>query len=72
MTKKKTDLEKFIDMFSSNVKNLKKGRVMFKAKNLDKQVASARKLIVDMKFNLKVVSDADMASYSAFEVWEVQ
>ncbi|WP_231464703.1 hypothetical protein [Pedobacter sp. Leaf132] len=45
---------------------------MFKAKNLDKQVASARKLIVDMKFNLKVVSDADMASYSAFEVWEVQ
>ncbi|WP_131535469.1 hypothetical protein [Pedobacter nototheniae] len=71
MTKSKpTDLEQFIEAFGSSVKNIKPGRVMFKAKDLDRQVTSARQLIEAKKLNLKVVNDADMASYNAFEVWE--
>ncbi|RZJ85985.1 MAG: hypothetical protein EOO20_19220 [Chryseobacterium sp.] len=65
-----TDLQKFIDAFGSNVKNIKPGRVMFKAKDLDRQVTSARELIQQRKLNLRVVNDAYMASYNAFEVWE--
>jgi len=66
----KTDLELFIDAFGCNAKNIKPGRAMFKAKDLDRQVLSAKTLIDQRKFNLKVVNDADMASYNAFEVWE--
>jgi hypothetical protein len=66
----KTDLELFIDAFGCNAKNIKPGRAMFKAKDLDRQVNSARQLIEQRKLNLTVVNDADMASYNAFEVWE--
>jgi len=67
---KKTDLQIFIDDFGMNVKNIKPGRIMFKAKDLDKQVQSARNIIEAKKLKLIVVNDADMASYNAFEVRE--
>jgi len=66
----KTDLQVFMDAFGSNVKNIKPGRIMYKAKDLDRQVTTARQLIEQRKLNLRVVNDADMASYNAFEVWE--
>lgn len=66
---KETDLQKFIRIFQTDkYKTIKTGIEVRGAVDLEKTIADARKVIDKNGLNLKVVSNADMATYKAFEV----
>lgn len=67
---RKSDLQKFIDIYGGCSKLFTTKRALFKAKNLDVQVPNAKSLIAREKLNLTVIVNADLASFNAFEVWE--
>lgn len=65
------DLQKFIKVFDRDtMKQLKDGVEYRGIKNLDNAVSEARSLIDKSNLKLRVIANADMASYGAFEVKE--
>ncbi len=64
----KSDIEIFIDAFGVTPKPINEKRTMFRVRDIDSSVKEAREIIDRKQLNLKVVSDADMASYRCFEV----
>ncbi len=64
----KSDIEIFIDAFGVTPKPINENRTMFRVRDIDSSVKEAREIINSKQLHLKVVSDADMASYRCFEV----
>jgi len=63
------DLQTFILLFEpSKYKELKNGIEVRGQPNLESNVAAAKALILQLKLNLMVISNAVMATYRAFEV----
>lgn len=63
------DLQTFIMLFDpSKYKRLKNGIELRGQPDLERNVAAAKSLIRNLKLNLMVISDANMATYRAFEV----
>ncbi|WP_316841317.1 hypothetical protein [Pedobacter gandavensis] len=63
------DLQTFISLFEpGKYKRLKNGIELRGQPNLERNVAAAKSLIQHLKLNLMVISDANMATYRAFEV----
>lgn len=64
-----SDIEKFKKQFDfGNIKEINSTRLEVRCRNLDYGVALANRLINKHKLKLKVKSDAEMASYNAFEI----
>lgn len=65
----RVDLQTFILLFEpSKYKELKNGIEVRGQPNLESNVAAAKALILQLKLNLMVISNAIMATYRAFEV----
>ncbi|ALL07652.1 hypothetical protein AQ505_20460 [Pedobacter sp. PACM 27299] len=66
---KKDDLQTFILLFDpGKYKRLKNGIELRGQPDLERNVAAAKLLIFKLKLNLMVISNANMATYRAFEV----
>ncbi|AOM80581.1 hypothetical protein [Pedobacter steynii] len=69
LKEERDDLQTFILLFEpSKYKKLKNGIEVRGQPNLEMNVAAAKALIIHLKLNLMVISNAIMASYRAFEV----
>ncbi|SHG08415.1 hypothetical protein [Pedobacter caeni] len=69
LTTERDDLEKFILLFEpSKYKRLKNGIEVRGQPDLESNVATAKALVLSLGLHLTIISDANMATYRAFEV----
>lgn len=69
---KRDDLERFIQLFEpSKYKRLRNGIEVRGQPELELNVAMAKALVLNQGLRLTIISDANMATYRAFEVREI-